>query len=98
MSALQGTHRRIARATIAAMTLGLLVVAATGVHAERRGRGLTANLEVNFLKTTIDHHFAALRMTDSPPVLTAARRGGDAPRSHGAHARVCTHRGAIGVR
>jgi uncharacterized protein (DUF305 family) len=32
--------------------------------AEEPGRGLTADFEVRFMKEAIDHHFAALRMTE----------------------------------
>lgn len=52
---------RPAAATIAAIAIAAVAVPAV---AERRGRGLTAALEVNYLKTAIDHHFSALRMTE----------------------------------
>ncbi|RIL07255.1 MAG: DUF305 domain-containing protein [Proteobacteria bacterium] len=45
---------------IAAAILGLPQRAAS----EEPGAGLTASFEVRFLKSAIDHHFAALRMTE----------------------------------
>lgn len=36
----------------------------TPARADGPGRGLTARFEVEYLKFTIDHHFAALRMTE----------------------------------
>lgn len=33
-------------------------------HADSPGQGLTARFEVEFMQMTVDHHFAALRMTE----------------------------------
>lgn len=57
----------------------LLVI--VGVHAAAYaqspengpGRGLTAPFEIEYLKTTIDHHFAALRMTELAAGTDAVR-------------------------
>lgn len=43
-------------------TLGLVSVSAQ--NQRMPGRGLTAQFEIDYLKTTIDHHSAALRMTE----------------------------------
>jgi uncharacterized protein (DUF305 family) len=42
-------------------------------RAEEPGRGLTAPFEVKFLKDTINHHFAALRMTELAAGTDAVR-------------------------
>ena len=55
------TRLRLAAAAAAAVTIAAIAVPAL---AERRGRGQTAALEINYLKTAIDHHFSALRMTE----------------------------------
>jgi len=41
--------------------------------ADEPGRGLTAQFEINFLQFTIDHHFAALRMTELAAGTDATR-------------------------
>jgi uncharacterized protein (DUF305 family) len=45
------------------LTLGLFV-APSHVKGDEPGRGLTARFEVEYLEFIIDHHFAALRMTE----------------------------------
>lgn len=58
------------RWTAARLLLAFTLVGATfsaqfaPALADEPGRGLTAEFEVEFLKFTIDHHFAALRMTE----------------------------------
>lgn len=50
-----------------ALFIGLTVMTcafSTGLLADDPGRGLTGPFEVNFMELTIDHHFAALRMTE----------------------------------
>lgn len=48
------------------MMYGITFVAAVpvGSYAEAPGQGLTARYEVAFMESTIDHHFAALRITE----------------------------------
>ena len=48
---------------VAAAVFPLLLVSAT-VRAEEPGRGLTAAFEQEYLKSIMDHHFSALRMTE----------------------------------
>jgi uncharacterized protein (DUF305 family) len=45
------------------LTFGLLL-APRHVQGDEPGRGLTGEFEVEFLKSIIDHHFSALRMTE----------------------------------
>jgi len=54
------------------LTFGVLI-APHSVTADEPGRGLTASFEVNYLKFTIDHHFAALRMTELAAGTDATR-------------------------
>lgn len=58
------TRRRFASASALAIAMALVAVTMPNVSAERRGRGLTANFEANYLKMAIDHHFSALRITE----------------------------------
>ena len=44
--------------------LALVAVLPLSALADSPGRGLTARFEVEFMQMTIDHHFAALRMTE----------------------------------
>jgi uncharacterized protein (DUF305 family) len=60
--------RLIGTAIIA--VLGLI---AGGLKADAPGRGLTAAFEINYLKTAIDHHFAALRITELAAGTDAVR-------------------------
>lgn len=50
------------------MAIGIAVSAwllgTTTAHADQPGRGLTGPFEVHYLKFIIDHHYAALRMTE----------------------------------
>lgn len=54
------------------VALGLFA-APSVVKADAPGRGLTAPFEVKFLKFTLDHHFAALRMTELAAGTDATR-------------------------
>ena len=55
---------RVARAIGLSTAVALVAAATPELNAERRGRGLTALVEISYLTTAIDHHFAALRMTE----------------------------------
>ena len=46
------------------LIISFLIYAPFGSKADGPGRGLTAPFEIKFLKDTINHHFAALRMTE----------------------------------
>ncbi len=50
--------------TLLGLTLVLLALAPAPAVAERPGRGLTGPFEIEFLRSIIDHHFSALRMTE----------------------------------
>jgi uncharacterized protein (DUF305 family) len=67
-----------ARITVCVVRLLLLVplglaVAPSRVIADEPGRGLTAAFEVKYLKFAIDHHFAALRVTELAAGTDATR-------------------------
>ena len=47
-----------------ALAFAALMIGPAKVKADGSGRGLTAPFEIAFLKSSIDHHFAALRMTE----------------------------------
>ena len=65
MTGHQHPSTRFGAAATFAICLALLgTVASPTLLGERRGRGLTATFEVSYLKTAIDHHFSALRMTE----------------------------------
>lgn len=61
---------------------GMLLLAAlalTPVRAEEPGRGLTARFEQRYLEFIIDHHYAALRMTELAAGRNAFRSAGISP-------------------
>lgn len=62
----QASPRARATRLLCALTLtfGFFAAAPAATRADEPGRGLTAQFEINYLKFTIDHHFAALRMTE----------------------------------
>lgn len=49
---------------LGAATLSLCVLLAAPAHADKPGRGLTADFEKNYLTFIIDHHYSALRITE----------------------------------
>ncbi len=55
------THMKIKTATALLAIVAAMPLAAS---ANGPGQGLTARFEVEFMQMTIDHHFAALRMTE----------------------------------
>jgi uncharacterized protein (DUF305 family) len=59
------TRALVSRGCLATATVALLLPA-QAVHAQEStpGRGLTAAFEVDFLKSMIDHHYSALRMSE----------------------------------
>ncbi|WP_157119318.1 DUF305 domain-containing protein [Azohydromonas lata] len=59
------TRSLLSRAGLAAAALAL-ALPVQSLHAQESapGRGLTAQFEVEFLKSIIDHHFSALRMSE----------------------------------
>lgn len=65
--------RRAALSLIA--VLSLLAVPTGVTRADEPGRGLTADFEVDYLRFIINHHFAALRMTE---LAAGSDRGRDA--------------------
>lgn len=54
---------RQSRLRLGGLVLSLAAVASTA-YADAPGSGLTARFEVDFLRSIIDHHFSALRMTE----------------------------------
>lgn len=63
------------------LVVAVTVLACSGVvSADQRGRGLTANFEVEFLKLVIDHHFSALRMTELAAGTDVTRSAEISPR------------------
>jgi uncharacterized protein (DUF305 family) len=50
-----------------------VLFASSGALADQPGRGLTAQFEIEFMQMTIDHHFAALRMTELAAGTDATR-------------------------
>lgn len=54
----------IAFCSRAFVLIGCTALLASSLMADEPGRGLTGAFEVNFMEFTIDHHFAALRMTE----------------------------------
>jgi uncharacterized protein (DUF305 family) len=59
---------------IAACALaGALVLAANAALADAPGTGRTAHFEIDFLKSIIDHHFAAVRMSELATGTDATR-------------------------
>lgn len=75
----------MSRSFAGAMAAGFLVatslttLAPTAARAEQPGRGLTARFEVEFMKLAIDHHFAAMRMTELAVGTDPTRNAGLAP-------------------
>lgn len=61
-----------------ALTVLLLTIPPSG--AEQPGRGITAPFEIDYLKFIIDHHFAALRMTELAAGTDPARDSQISPR------------------
>lgn len=64
-----------------ALTLVFSASAITPItgKADEPGRGLTAQFEIEFLKFAIDHHFAALRMTELAAGTDTTREAAIAP-------------------
>jgi uncharacterized protein (DUF305 family) len=61
------------------LALSLLALTPVTAAADGPGRGLTAEFEVEFLKFTIDHHFAALRITELAAGTDATREAEISP-------------------
>lgn len=53
----------------------LVAAAAASANADAPGKGLTAKFEIEFMQMTIDHHFAALRMTELAAGTERTRTG-----------------------
>lgn len=62
------------------LTLALAVAAPLASQADQPGRGLTGPFEVELLQFTIDHHFAALRMTELAAGTDQQRNAALSPR------------------
>jgi uncharacterized protein (DUF305 family) len=69
--ALQSLLARAGRCLALASALTAPLIA----HAGEPGRGLTAGFEVEFMQMTIDHHYAALRMTELAAGTDMQRNG-----------------------
>jgi uncharacterized protein (DUF305 family) len=59
----------------------VVIAAMTPLAASGPGRGVTAQFEIDFMEFTIDHHFAALRMTELA-AGTELQRSGDLANPH----------------
>ncbi len=70
----RGIHIALLSA-LGAVTLG----AASAVPADEPGRGLTASFEIRYLKFIVDHHYAALRMTELAAGTDATRDAAISP-------------------
>jgi uncharacterized protein (DUF305 family) len=66
----------ITRKLFISVSLCLGTLISSSALADGPGRGLTARFEINFMQFTIDHHFAALRITELA-AGTDTRRNGD---------------------
>lgn len=71
------TRALVSRGCLATATVALLLPA-QAVHAQEStpGRGLTAAFEVDFLKSMIDHHYSALRMSELAAGTDTTRNAG----------------------
>lgn len=72
------THAASHRLPAIMLVLGLLIIPLP-LAADKPGRGLTAQFELDFLKFTIDRHFGALPMTELAAGTDAKRNAEVSP-------------------